>query len=33
VTTAVQAAGELAQIGVTVGGQLLRRAAKRIPRP
>ena len=33
VTTAVQAAGELAQIGVTVGGQLLRRAARRIPRP
>jgi hypothetical protein len=33
VTTAVQAAGELAQIGVTVGGRLLRRAARRIPRP
>jgi hypothetical protein len=33
VTTAVQAAGELAQIGVTVGGQLLRRAVRRIPRP
>jgi hypothetical protein len=33
VTTAVQAAGELAQIGVTVGGQLIRRAARRIPRP
>ena len=33
VTTAVQAAGELAQIGATVGGQLLRRAARRIPRP
>jgi hypothetical protein len=33
VTTAVQAAGELAQIGVTVGGQLLKRAARRIPRP
>ena len=33
VTTAVQAAGELAQIGVTVGTQLLRRAARRIPRP
>ena len=32
VTTAVQAAGELAQIGATVGGQLLRRAARRIPR-
>jgi len=33
VTTAVQAAGELAQIGVTVSGQLIKRAAKRIPRP
>jgi hypothetical protein len=33
VTTAVQAAGELAQIGVTVGSQLLKRAAQRIPRP
>lgn len=33
VTTAVQAAGELAQIGATVGGQLLKRAARRIPRP
>jgi hypothetical protein len=33
VTTAVQAAGELAQIGVTLGGQLLKRAAGRIPRP
>jgi hypothetical protein len=32
VTTAVQAAGELAQIGVTLGGQLLKRAAGRIPR-
>jgi hypothetical protein len=32
-TTAVQAAGELAQIGATVGGQLLKRAARRIPRP
>ena len=32
-TTAVQAAGELAQIGATVGGPLLRRAARRIPRP
>jgi hypothetical protein len=31
VTTAVQAAGELAQIGLTVGGQILRRAANRIP--
>ena len=33
VTTAVQAAGELAQIGLTVGGQLLKRAAGRLPRP
>jgi hypothetical protein len=33
VTTAVQAAGELAQIGLTVGGQILKRAAGRIPRP
>jgi hypothetical protein len=32
VTTAVQAAGELAQIGATVGGQLLKRATRRIPR-
>jgi hypothetical protein len=33
VTTAVQATGELARIGVTVGGELLRRAVRRIPRP
>jgi hypothetical protein len=33
VTTAVQAAGEIASLGVTVGGQLLKRAAGRIPRP
>jgi hypothetical protein len=33
VMTAVQAAGEIAQLGVTVGGQLLKRAASRIPRP
>ena len=32
VTTAVQATGELARIGATVGSQLLRRAARRIPR-
>jgi hypothetical protein len=31
VTTAVQAAGELAQLGLTVGGQILRRAANRLP--
>ncbi len=33
VTTAVQAAGELAQIGATVGSQFIKRAARRIPRP
>jgi hypothetical protein len=33
VTTAVQAAGELAQIGATVGSRFLKRAARRIPRP
>jgi hypothetical protein len=33
VKTGVQAAGELAQIGLTVGGQLLKRAAGRLPRP
>ena len=33
VSTAVQAAGELAQLGVTIGGQLIKRAAGRIPRP
>jgi hypothetical protein len=33
VTTAVQAAGELAQIGLTVGGQILKRAVGRLPRP
>jgi hypothetical protein len=33
VTTAVQAAGELAQIGLTVGRQVLKRATNRIPRP
>jgi hypothetical protein len=32
VTTAVQAAGELAQIGATVGSQILKRAARRVPR-
>ena len=31
VTTAVQAAGELAQLGLAVGGQMLRRAANRLP--
>jgi hypothetical protein len=33
VTTAVQAAGELAQIGLTVGGQALKRAVRRLPKP
>jgi hypothetical protein len=33
VTTAIQAAGELAQIGITVGGQLLKRTLDRLPRP
>jgi hypothetical protein len=32
-TTVVQAAGELAQIGLTVGGQLLKRAADKLPKP
>ena len=32
VTTAVQAAGEIAQVGVTVGSQLLKRAGRRLPR-
>jgi hypothetical protein len=33
VTTAVRAAGELAQIGFVVGGQVLKRTIKRVPRP
>jgi hypothetical protein len=33
VTTAIQATGELARIGLTVGGQMLKRAAGRLPRP
>jgi hypothetical protein len=33
VTTAIQAAGELAQIGLTVGGQVLKRAASRLRKP
>ncbi len=32
VSTAIQAAGELAQIGLTVGGQVLKRAVDRLPR-
>jgi hypothetical protein len=31
--TAVQAAGELAQVGLTLGVQVLRRAISRLPRP
>jgi hypothetical protein len=33
VTTAVQAAGELAQIGFTLGGQAVKRAVRRLPKP
>jgi hypothetical protein len=33
VTTSIRAAGELAQIGFTVGGRVLKRALDRIPRP
>jgi hypothetical protein len=33
VTTAVQAAGELAQIGVTLGGQMVKRAVGKLPKP
>jgi hypothetical protein len=33
VTTTVQAFGELAQIGFTLGGQVAKRALKRIPKP
>jgi hypothetical protein len=33
VTTVVQAAGELSKIGLTVGGQVLRRAIQKLPKP
>jgi hypothetical protein len=33
VTTAVQAAGELTQIGLTIGGQIVKRAVERLPKP
>jgi hypothetical protein len=33
IEAAVQGAGELAQIGLTLGGQLLRSAIRRLPRP
>jgi hypothetical protein len=32
-TTAVQAAGELAQIGLAAGGRALKSALERLPRP
>jgi hypothetical protein len=33
VTTTIQAVGELAQIGLTVGGRALKRAVDRLPKP
>jgi hypothetical protein len=33
VTTAIQAAGELAAIGITFGGQAIKTALRRLPRP
>jgi hypothetical protein len=33
VTTAVQAAGELTQIGLTIGGRIIKRAVGRLPKP
>jgi hypothetical protein len=33
VTTAVQAAGELTQVGLTIGGRIIKRAVGRLPRP
>ncbi len=33
VTTTVQAVGELAQIGLTLSGQVAKRALKRLPKP
>jgi hypothetical protein len=33
VTTSIRAAGELAQIGFTLGGRALKRAVDRLPRP
>jgi hypothetical protein len=33
VTTAGQAAGELTQIGLTIGGRLLKRVFDRLPKP
>jgi hypothetical protein len=33
ITTVVQAAGELAQVGLTVSGQILKRAVEKLPKP
>jgi hypothetical protein len=33
VTTAIQAAGELAQIGIAVGGRMLKRSIEKLPKP
>ena len=33
VSTVVQAAGELAQVGLSIGGQVLKRAVDRLPKP
>ena len=33
VTTAVQAAGELTQIGLTIGGRIVKRAVDKLPKP
>lgn len=33
VTTVVQAAGELASVGLSIGGQIVKRAVDRLPRP
>jgi hypothetical protein len=33
VSSAVQAAGELAQLGLTIGGQIVKRAVDRLPKP
>jgi hypothetical protein len=33
ITTVVQAAGELARIGLTLGTQIVKRAASRLPLP
>jgi hypothetical protein len=31
--TAVKAAGEVAHLGVTIGGEVLKQVVKRLPRP